>query len=192
MSHANTATAPAAPLEQAGEPLLRQKPLGELRLRHQTLLMWMLSHPMATYVEAADALGYSREWVGLVARSDMFKAELNKAIAESKQKIIDDLPARIAGAASLALDKTVERLKSNAASERFISESSNNLLRMLGYGQPTKAAEPEQRHVHLHVTREDIENARSLRSQAPAKLPSGEPAAVGQLVALGSDRGQSE
>lgn len=131
--------------------------LQRLNHRHEQIINWLITHPSEPLSECAREFGYTQAWLSQVIHSDMFQAAYQDRCREAGITAIHTITSRLNVAAALALDKTIERLEGDVASERMISDTLRQTLPALGYG--VKKDSPEG-HLHLHLTAEDLTRAR--------------------------------
>lgn len=146
-----------------------------LNTRHHMLLDFFVRCPQAKDYEAAEVLGFSPGYVSQVTRSDAFQVELHDALAQARERALSGLEEKAAKVLHKSLDQTLDRLSVGPVSERLLNDTNATLLKALGFGQlksPKDVA--AQQHVHVHVSAEDIANARARRAEragaTPAKL----------------------
>lgn len=155
--------------------------LKKLSNRHETLALWMVCNPHRSQGDAARALGYTQAWVSRVAGSDMFQARMRGLRRQLQAETLDKIGTLVAKGAELSmtfLNRQLESALENQAagmpvglSDRTALETGSMALKALGYGVPT--APTEQRHLHVHVTAEQLRAARergaSPRTDVPLK-----------------------
>jgi hypothetical protein len=108
-------------------------------------------------------MGYTQPWLTQIVHSDMFQAKYQERCQEVGVAAVHTIKSRLVAVGMLALEKTEERLTSGAASERFVTDTTKNVLSALGYSADVKIA--PQLHQHLHVDAEVLNAARERASQ---------------------------
>jgi hypothetical protein len=106
--------------------------LNRLNHRHEGLLNWLILNPSKSQNDCARELGYTPAWVSQVINSDMFQALYKERCAECGILAVHTITAQLAGATSIALEKTIEKLQ-NGPSERFLGEALRTCLTSMGY-----------------------------------------------------------
>src|SRR5262245_49811355 len=132
--------------------------IAKLGERHKTMAAFMLANPHLDYIAVAEALGWTKEWVGMVVRSDMFKAHLSQLRAEMHQAVNHKIVHELGQMTARSLGRIRERLEAGAISNRELIETADLGLRNMGYGQ-SRSAQPSGPQLHLHVSSEDIRSA---------------------------------
>lgn len=133
-----------------------------VRYTHEAIAEFLVTNPTVSQGEIAKVFGYSESWLSQVINSDAFQAYYRKLAEERGAIATHTVAAKIAGFASLALDKAMEKLETGS-SERFITDSTEQALRALGYlggnGGPPTPQGPQQ-HMHVHVDADALAEAR--------------------------------
>ena len=120
-----------------------------------------MANPDRTQGECAKEMKVTEPWLSRVINSDMFQALYQEICEERKVAAVHSISNKMTHAASLVLDRTIERLEMERTSEHFLISTSKNLLGSLGFNGGAAAAEPaDHRHLHLHLTPKDIIDAR--------------------------------
>jgi hypothetical protein len=110
---------------------------------YDSIIDFMLSHPGCSYKEIAADLGRHPVTIGLVVKSDLFKARY----AQRKEHFNAELDARLTGklakVAEMSLDLTLESLekKRTQVPLPLLHEMADTALSRLGYG-PKASANP--------------------------------------------------
>lgn len=77
----------------------------KVSITHDAILDFVITNPAATYREIAGAFGYSPEGIGIICRSDSFKARLEARKADLVDPIIrQSVEERLTGMAHASLD----------------------------------------------------------------------------------------
>jgi hypothetical protein len=142
---------------------LSAKPIAQLNHRHQQLINWLILNPDKTLTQCARELKYTQASLSRIIHSDMFqemyRARAEEAGALASHTIVDKLK----GVAALALERAQDILVQPEPSERFVGDTLRTTLGALGYG-PSNGTH-EEKHVHLHLTPQDLEAARARVAQ---------------------------
>lgn len=167
-------------------PLPRQVPkpvIAKLSPRHEALALFVMANPRLNQGQVARALGYTQAWVSQVMASSLFKARLRALQQELAEETIEEVKLKIVHGANLAMDKTLERLNQPGVSDAFVTAARTDLLKAVGFGAPPSEPSKLEQHVHnhLHISAEDVANARKLIGQRPtaAKLLPNSPPDLG-------------
>lgn len=132
--------------------------------RHEGLLSWLILNPHRPLYECARELGYSPTWVSMVVHSDMFQALYREECQKRNQLAVHTITNKLSGLTVLALDKSIEKIESGSATERFLGETTKNALAALGYGAKSEA-QGTQKHLHVHVDGNALVEARERAAQ---------------------------
>ena len=132
--------------------------LQTLNHRHEAIALWLIANPDKQQNDCAREFGYTVPWLSRIINSDLFQALYTDMCKERKEVAVHTLGNKIIHAASLGLDKTIEKLEGpEAVTERFVMETTNSLLDRLGF--TGKADGGEEKHLHLHLTAGDLKAA---------------------------------
>lgn len=114
---------------------------------HKAIADWLLQNPGSKRMaECATAFGVSRAWLSTVIHSDAFQAHLLELQERADLAVIHDIPAKLRGVASMAIDglaSAVEKAMDDNTPilhREFLAETVDMTLTRLGYG----AAKPAQ------------------------------------------------
>lgn len=107
---------------------------------HDALAQWLIQNPTASMGEAAEAFGYSAGWMSCIFHSDAFQARYQELRNKADEAVALDIPAKMRGAASMALEGLAEHVETavrdgGTVHRKFLSETADMLLRRLGYGE---------------------------------------------------------
>lgn len=137
---------------------------------HDAIAQWLIANPDGKLGDCAIHFGYTQPWLSVIIHSDAFQARYRELLGDADAAIISDIPAKIRGVASRALDGLADAVELAVNSEQtllhrgFLLETSDKLLRDLGYG-PNKAAvqinNPQVQHnTYIGVDPELLASAR--------------------------------
>ena len=132
--------------------------------RHEGIINWLVTNPHRSLGECAQELGYTQPWLTQIIHSDMFQTKYQERCQEVGELAVHTVKNRLTAVAMMALDKTEERMQSGGASERFLTDTTKNVLSALGYTPQTMVAGPSM-HQHLHVDAQTLIDARQRASQ---------------------------
>lgn len=151
---------------------------------HDAIALWLVANPHGKLKDCAEHFGYTQPWLSIIIHSDAFQARYHELLGEADAAVINDIPAKIRGVASRALDGLAEAVDIAVASEQhllhrgFLLETSDKLLRDLGYGPQKPAVQithtgPQQTNIVMGVEPELLARARDkmLKVTAQAELP---------------------
>lgn len=130
---------------QGTDGLAASKPtIQKLNFNHEEIIRWLLANPGKVdggrLKACADAFGYTQAWLSVIIHSDAFQSKWREMSAEADALVLGDIPAKMRGAASLAIDGLAAQIETAAADQTvaprdFLLKSSEMLLKSLGYGQ---------------------------------------------------------
>lgn len=132
-----------------------------LNSAHEYMALWLIANPHKHQSELAQEMDYTEAWVSTVIHSDMFQAAYRELCSEYQTVAVEGIGEKVNAAAMEALDAMRERIRSQRASEQFLLGAAKTLLGAMGYGAPKVPEMVDHRHMHLHVTREDILESRA-------------------------------
>jgi hypothetical protein len=130
------------------DELVAEKPtIKSLNFSHEAIIRWLLANPEKVaggrLKACADAFGYTPGWLSIIIHSDAFQAKFRELSEEADSLVLNDIPAKMRGTASLALDGLAAQVETAVADQTvaprdFLLKSSEMLLKSLGYGQGNK------------------------------------------------------
>jgi hypothetical protein len=147
--------------------------IAKLGERHKTMAAFMLANPHLDYIEVADRLGWTKEWVGMVARSDMFRDYVSRLRDGMHEAVNHKIVHELGEMTVKSLGRIRERLAAGAISNRELIETADLGLRNMGYGPRSGPSIGAQPQLHLHVTSEDIRNASERIGQRNGRILDG-------------------
>lgn len=170
---------PTPPATQASKPTIKS-----CNFSHDAIAQWLIANPGGQLGECADHFGYTRSWLSIIIHSDAFQARYKELLAGADAAVINDIPAKIRGTVSRALDGLAEAVDIAAASEQtlmhrgFLLETSDKLLRDLGYGPQKPSVQINtpalnQQNNFIAVAPDDLARARDklLKATTLSVLP---------------------
>lgn len=110
--------------------------LQKLNHRHEEILMWLMLNPNKPQGCCALELNYTQGWVSQIVNSDMFQLRLAELRSDDFQVSVLSIREKMNAAASLGLDRMIEKLEVEPDLER-IRGVTDTALKRLGYGQRT-------------------------------------------------------
>jgi hypothetical protein len=78
--------------------------IGKLSETHHQMLLWLLENPGKTLRDMSEHFNYSVPWLSQVINSNIFQARLKELQNSSEICVIADIPAKLRGLTSMALD----------------------------------------------------------------------------------------
>ena len=123
------------PMESSTPPntLPRRAIPGKWHPHYEMVLNALIVDPYITQRALAEQLCISAAWLCQIINSDMFKERLRERRAEINSAVANGIAGKIVYAADLALDRSIERLENNKASEAFEGSTRDSMLSRLGY-----------------------------------------------------------
>lgn len=171
-------------------------PISSINHRHEQIINWLIANPHLSLGECARTFNYTQNWLSQVIHSDMFQAIYRRRVEEEGGLVVHTMANKLTGLAAAVVDKTLERIEMGLASERFLSDTTETVLGALGYSAKALPQQAQQ-HLHVHLTPEDLVQAREARASQvegqsrrvlPGVFPGGDPALdsldVGEEVVL--------
>ena len=154
-------TPPLAPSAEIPESFFRSLEDGAAAVRHKlaspppekawqpqkamywydSIIDWMFAHPGGAIKECAADLGRSPVTIGLIVRSDLFKARYAARRARFNEELDSRLVGKLAKVAEVGLDLTLEVMakKRDSIPLPLLTQLTNSAMDRLGYG-PAQAA----------------------------------------------------
>lgn len=113
--------------------------IAKLNFSHEAIMRWLVENPQGSLGECAEHFGYSRSWLSIIIHSDAFRAKYQAMQKEADRLVLDDIPAKMRGTASLALEGLADQVAlacedGSVGHRQFLLETSESLLKSLGYG----------------------------------------------------------
>lgn len=136
---------------------------------HDAIALWLVANPGGKQKECAEHFGYTQAWLSIIIHSDAFQARYRELLGQADASVINDIPAKMRGVASRALDGLAEAVEVAVESDQtimhrgFLLETSDKLLRDLGYGpqKPTvQINNPVQNNTIIGVDSDTLARAR--------------------------------
>ena len=117
---------------------------------HEDIARWLLANPTRPLKECAVYFGYTQAWLSCIIHSDAFQARLRKLQDGADAVTLLDVPARLRGVASSALeglgvqvDHALKETEGNGIVHRqFLLDTAEITLKALGFGGPKTAPAP--------------------------------------------------
>ena len=106
---------------------------GKWHPHYEMVLNALIVDPFITQRKLAEELCITPAWLSQIVNSDMFRERLRERRAEINSAVANGIAGKIVYAADLALDRTIERLENNRASENFEGSTRDSMLSRLGY-----------------------------------------------------------
>ena len=116
-----------------GNAIPKKSVPGKWHPQYEIVLDALIVDPYANQRELSERLALSKAWLCQIINSDMFKERLRERRAEINSAVANGIAGKIVYAADLALDRTIDRLENNKASEAFEGSTRDSMLSRLGY-----------------------------------------------------------
>lgn len=151
------------------------------QLWYDSIIDWMFANPGGKIKACAQALDKSPVTIGLIVRSDLFRARYAQRRARFSEELDHRLVGKLARVAELGLDSIAEALekKRDQVPLPILNDITSRAMDRLGYGSRAESAGAS---VHVQVNNQSVEvvsasaleKARShLRTLEQAKLVEG-------------------
>lgn len=128
--------------------------IDKLRIRHESILNWLLANPDKTQGECAEVFGVTEPWLSVIVNSDVFQARLRERQGELATNMDGIIKAKMLGVVDRGLGR-LEKMVETSPDPTFVLQTSDKLLQRLGYGSkaaaPQQAATPPVLQVHTTV-----------------------------------------
>lgn len=152
--------------------------IAKLNFSHDAIAQWMIQNPHAPLKDCAEYFNYTQPWLSIIIHSDAFQARYQELRGQADAAIIGDIPAKMRAVASRALDGLAEAVETAVKSEQtivhrgFLLETSDKLLRDLGYGpqKPTVQISAPVQNNFITVAPDDLARARARMLEAHPAL----------------------
>ena len=142
--------------------------LVKLSTTHEMLMNWLVLNPEKSLRECADHFGYTQSWVSQIIHSDLFQHALKEKQERIALRVAESIPAKLARAADIAVEKLTDHLEKTEDPE-FILSATDKILHRMGYapqssrnpaGGPAPGSLNQQNNFFLQAS--DLEAAREL------------------------------
>ena len=150
--------------------------LVKLSTTHEMLMNWLVLNPEKSLRECADHFGYTQSWVSQIIHSDLFQHALKEKQERIALRVAESIPAKLARAADIAVEKLTDQLEKTEDPE-FILSATDKILHRMGYApqstrNPAGGPPPtlnQQNNFFLQAS--DLEAARELMRASTALGP---------------------
>lgn len=133
---------------------MAENQIQKMRIPTHAILDLMIANPFASQNDIAQMSGYTPSWISIMVNSDCFKSELNKRRAELAGvlavEVQTDITANLRSAALGGIKKTTE-LIANSLNLEQVSNATENVLKLLGYGEPAKKTPEIQQNTVYNI-----------------------------------------
>ena len=143
---------------------LSAKPIGSVNHRHEQLVNWLILNPGKTLKQCAEELHYTQCSLSRIIHSDMFQEVYRTRCQEVGAIASHTIVGQLRGVAALALERAEELLQKPEPDPRFVGDTLRTTLGALGYA-PSNGGAGESRHLHVHLTPQDLRDARTAAAQ---------------------------
>lgn len=143
---------------------------------HEQMILWVMTNPGGTLREMSAAFGYTVPWLCQVVNSDMFKAALAQKMQGVEALVVADIPAKLRGVASLAVDRMAEVLQRTDDSDTII-DAFDKVMHRYGYAPNAKngaqaGAGGTNIQNNFYLSREEFKDVQGQLIESHAKKPS--------------------
>lgn len=145
---------------------------------HESIINWLVLNPGRSMRQCADNFGYTQPWLSSLVNSDIFQAALRERQIEVAVRVAQNIPAKLAAVADIALDKLADKVAESEDAE-FLLDAADRTLHRMGFApQSTRnpAGSPSQFgpsavniQQNFMVTGQDLAAARELMQSVPLK-----------------------
>jgi hypothetical protein len=126
--------------------------LAQLNHRHEQIINWLVANPDRSLSDCAKEFNYTLPWISQIVHSDWFQVVYRKRCEELGSAVVHTVKDKLTSVAVAALERTHELLETKAGSERFVQDTTKNVLAALGYApKAVVAAASQDQHLHVHV-----------------------------------------
>ena len=152
--------------------------LVKLSTTHEQLMNWLVLNPEKSLRECADHFGYTQSWLSQIIHSDLFQHALKEKQERIAMRVAESIPAKLARAADIAVEKLTDHLEKTEDPE-FILSATDKILHRMGYA-PQSSRNPsapaggslnQQNNFFLQAG--DLADARALMQAAASGSPLG-------------------
>lgn len=150
-----------------------------VRYNHEQMINWLIVNPDRPLSECAAFFNVTQPWLSTIIHSDMFQAAYRERCKEAGAVAVHTINSRLRGLAAVVLDRLQEKVSDPHATGEFILETSESVLKNLGYGTQHLTngnGNGNGTNLHIHV---DAQTLQAARTRAAARFglvpPSGVP-----------------
>jgi hypothetical protein len=131
--------------------------IANLSHRHLAVARWLLENPDRSLGDCSRELGYTQPWLSQLIHSDAFQAHIRSLQGTADSLVLADIPSKLRGVASRALDGLAEQLEVSIEmsahqpliERAFIKETAELALKTLGYSAKSVGAPAQQNNIFL-------------------------------------------
>lgn len=141
--------------------------IAHLSHTHTDIARFLLQNPAMPLSAVAQYFGYTQSWLSTIIHSGAFQAHLAELQSGADERTIADVPARLRGLASVALDKLGQQLDfaegsgpASRVDRSFVQETAEMALKALGFGRNSVGESPRGPNTVIYADRLIIEQAR--------------------------------
>lgn len=152
--------------------------LVKLSTTHEQLMNWLVLNPEKSLRECADHFGYTQSWLSQIIHSDLFQHALKEKQERIAMRVAESIPAKLARAADIAVEKLTDHLEKTEDPE-FILSATDKILHRMGYA-PQSSRNPSAPAVgslnqqnNFFLQAGDLADARALMQAAASSSPLG-------------------
>lgn len=120
--------------------------------QHEAILDWLLARPEADFGECAAAFGFSRSWLSIIVRSDLFQAELRRRRTEMEALQAAQNTAKLTRLLDKSIGATERLLESPMVDGKTAVSATELALRALGMiDNKAPQAAPSVRNTQINI-----------------------------------------
>jgi hypothetical protein len=136
---------------------------------HTDIARFLLQNPTLPLSSVARHFDYTQSWLSSIIHSSAFQAHLAELQAGADSLVIADVPQRLRGLASAAIDKLSEQLEFaegtgpvSRVDRQFVQDTAELALKALGFGRPSPVGDlqPAMPGTVIYADKLVIEQAR--------------------------------
>jgi hypothetical protein len=131
-----------------------------LSVRHDAIMDFLMANPCIKLGDVAAHFSLTQAWLSQVIHSDAFQTRLREKQHIAFHHTVLPLREKMQNIAHMALDKLAEDLPRESDMKTVLA-TADSVLDKLGFGSKNATTAPAQ-HLHLHVLKEEVEEARAL------------------------------
>lgn len=143
----------------------KPQPLQKLHHIHEMIVLFMMENPWKSQKEVAEHFTVTPSWLSQIINCDMFQARIANYRSQTFEIGVLSIHEKLAGAASLALDKLTERLDTEPSTQVLL-DTANKLTQRLGHGSTPSSIQQVNIQQTQNVTvasREHLAQAREIQ-----------------------------
>lgn len=148
--------------------------LKNICVKHDAIMDFLIANPAMKKGDIARHFGVSATWLSIMIHSDVFQIKLKEKSQEVFETTVVPLRDELLGVARVGVEKLGEAMENASASsdKEFIADTTDSILKNLGYSprSAAPAAQPAQVHVAV-VDSSVLAEARAKMRAIPSPAP---------------------